>query len=62
MPGKSCMTCLGFLTQEKLAVKAAKHGNVGGRFEVVWPNGVLAFTAVEILIELLTAEQLNIVK
>lgn len=54
MPGQPCMTCFGFLTEDKLKREAAKYGNVGGRPQVVWPNGVLASTAVGILVELIT--------
>jgi hypothetical protein len=54
MPGLPCFWCFGFLTKEKLGLEAAKYGNVGGRPQVVWPNGVLASTAVGILVELIT--------
>lgn len=54
IPGCSCFKCVGFLTQDNLAKEAAKYGNVGGRPQVVWPNGVLASTAVGILIEMIT--------
>lgn len=40
------MTCIGFLIEEKLAAEAARHGNAGGRPQVVRPNGVLVSTAV----------------
>jgi hypothetical protein len=54
MPGKPCFRCYGYLTDEKLGLEAAKYGDVGGRPQVVWPNGVLASTAVGIVIELIT--------
>lgn len=54
MPGMACMSCYGFLTEEKLAKEAAKYGNVGGKPQVVWPNGVLASTAVGIFVDLVT--------
>jgi ThiF family len=54
MPGMSCMKCIGFLTDNKLKKEAAKYGNVGGRPQVVWSNGVLASTAVGILMDLIT--------
>ncbi|WP_018629571.1 HesA/MoeB/ThiF family protein [Niabella aurantiaca] len=54
LPGKPCFWCYGFLSEEKLAKEAAKYGKVGGRPQVVWPNGVLASTAVGILVELIT--------
>lgn len=54
MPGMACMSCYGFLTEEKLAKEAAKYGNVGGKPQVVWPNGVLASTAVGVFVDLVT--------
>lgn len=54
MPGMVCMSCYGFLTEEKLAKEAEKYGKVGGRPQVVWPNGVLASTAVGVCIDLVT--------
>ena len=54
MPGFSCMTCLGYLTDDKLAKEAAKYGAVGGRPQVVWPNGILASTAVGLVVDLVT--------
>jgi hypothetical protein len=53
-PGGLCMRCMGFLTDEKLAQEAAKYGNVGPRPQVVWPNGVLASTAVGLAVDLVT--------
>lgn len=52
MPGAPCMWCLGFLTEERLALEAAKYGDVGGRPQVVWSNGVLASTAVGLTLDL----------
>jgi len=54
MPGMASMKSMGFLTDEKLAAEAAKYGNAGGRPQVVWPNGVLASSAIGVLIDLLT--------
>ena len=53
-PGGLCMRCMGFLTDEKLAQEAAKYGNVGPRPQVVWPNGVLASTAVGLAVDLVS--------
>lgn len=53
-PGGLCMRCMGFLTDEKLAQEAALYGNAGGRPQVVWPNGVLASTAVGLAVDLVT--------
>lgn len=54
MPSGPCMFCLGFLTEEKLAQEASKYGDAGPRPQVVWPNGILASTAVGIAVDLLT--------
>lgn len=54
MPGGPCMRCLGFLTEERLAREAAKYGAAGPRPQVVWPNGVLASTAVGLALDLIT--------
>ena len=53
-PGGRCMRCMGFLTDEKLAQEAARYGGAGGRPQVVWPNGVLASTAVGLAVDLVT--------
>lgn len=53
-PGGLCMRCMGFLTDEKLAREAARYGDAGGRPQVVWPNGVLASTAVGLAVDLVT--------
>ena len=54
IPGNICMNCTGFLTNEKLRIEAVKYGDVGGRPQVVWPNGILASTAVGIVVDLIT--------
>lgn len=54
LPGHPCMFCMGFLTEARLAQEAALYGAVGGRPQVVWPNGVLASTAVGIAVDLIT--------
>jgi len=53
-PGGLCMRCMGFLTDEKLAEEAKRYGNVGVRPQVVWPNGVLASTAVGLGVDLVS--------
>ncbi|HST51087.1 MAG TPA: ThiF family adenylyltransferase [Pyrinomonadaceae bacterium] len=53
-PGGPCMRCVGFLTDEKLAQEAARYGAAGSRPQVVWPNGVLASTAVGLAVDLVT--------
>jgi len=54
MPGSPCMSCFGFLTEKKLGMEAAKYGNIGGRPQVVWANGVLASIAVGVFVDLIT--------
>lgn len=54
MPGELCMTCLGFLTEAKLAREAEQYGGAGPRPQVVWANGILASSAVGIAMDLLT--------
>ena len=54
MPGGPCMFCLDFLNERVLAQEAERYGDAGPRPQVVWPNGVLASTAVGIAVDLLT--------
>ena len=54
MPGMACMNCLGFLTDKKLAEEGAKYGDVGGRPQVVWANGLLASSAIGVFVDLVT--------
>jgi hypothetical protein len=54
MPGSPCMFCLGFLNEERLAREAEQYGAAGPRPQVVWPNGILASTAVGIAVDLVT--------
>lgn len=51
-PGGYCMRCMGFLTDAKLAEEGRRYGNAGGRPQVIWPNGVLASTAVGLAVDL----------
>jgi hypothetical protein len=54
MPGGPCLRCCRVITDERLAREAERYGAAGARLQVVWPNGVLASTAVGIVLELLT--------
>jgi molybdopterin-synthase adenylyltransferase len=51
MPGKPCM---GLVTDGALAKEAAKYGAAGGKPQVVWPNGTLAYIAVGFFMKLVT--------
>jgi len=53
LPGRPCLRCFGFITDERLQEEARRYGDVGGRPQVVWPNGVLASTAVGAFIQLI---------
>lgn len=53
MPGEPCFKCLGFIRQKDLDEKGRRYGEAGGNPQVVWPNGVLASTAVGIFIQML---------
>lgn len=55
LPGSICMHCMKFLRDDVLAKEAEKYGDAGGKPQVVWPNGVLASTAVGIGVQLLTS-------
>lgn len=54
MPGKPCLWCAGYLTDERLAREAEEYGAAGSRPQVVWANGVLASTAVGLLVDVVT--------
>lgn len=54
LPGHLCLWCLGFLTDELIRTEAQNYGAAGGKPQVVWPNGVLASTAVGVFIQLFT--------
>jgi hypothetical protein len=54
MPGCPCLRCYGFITGARLEEEADLYGAAGSRPQVVWSNGVLAPTAVGIIVQLLT--------
>jgi molybdopterin-synthase adenylyltransferase len=53
-PGAPCLRCLNLVTDKLLEQEAARYGNAGGNPQVVWPNGVLASTAVGLVMQILT--------
>ncbi len=55
MPGRPCMKCMGFLTHSKLEEEAGKYGDAGPSAQVVWPNGVLASSAIGVLVDMITS-------
>jgi len=54
LPGCPCMRCMGYLTDELLFKEANDYGAAGGKPQVIWPNGVIASTAVGKFLALLT--------
>lgn len=54
LPGQACMRCMGFITDQHLKEEANRYGQAGGRPQVIWPNGVLASTAVGHFMSILT--------
>lgn len=54
LPDHPCMWCMGFLNKQRMAEEVAQYGNAGDRPQVVWPNGVLASTAVGMFVGVLT--------
>lgn len=53
IPGSICMHCMQYLREDLLEKEAARYGDAGGKPQVVWPNGVLASTAVGLAVQLL---------
>ena len=53
-PGNPCLRCCGLITDERLKLEADKYGSAGGQAQVIWPNGVLASTAVGLAIQVVT--------
>lgn len=54
MPGEHCLICRGFLSEENLAKEGNRYGDAGERPQVVWANGVLASSAIGVLMDLIT--------
>ncbi len=54
LPGCLCMTCVGIINETNLAQEAANYGDAGPRPQVVWANGVLASTAIGLVVDLVT--------
>lgn len=53
-PGYPCLRCCGFLTDRRLEQEAQRYGAAGAQPQVIWPNGVLASTAVGLIIQRIT--------
>jgi molybdopterin-synthase adenylyltransferase len=55
--GGPCLRCMGIVTEDSLELEAGNYCSAGGNPQVVWPNGVLASTAVGLAIQMLTPWQ-----
>lgn len=53
-PGAPCLRCMGIVTDDGVTREAQAYGAAGGKPQVVWPNGVLASTAVGLLMQLVS--------
>lgn len=55
-PGRPCLRCMGVVTERMLEQeeRARQYGEAGSKPQVIWPNGVLASTAVGLLMQLVT--------
>ena len=54
VPGGPCLRCLGVVTDDALDQEGLNYGAAGGKPQVVWPNGLLASTAVGLFMQLVT--------
>ncbi len=51
-PGWCCLRCMAIVTEETLKQEAQRYGAAGPKPQVVWPNGVLASTAIGLFMQL----------
>lgn len=54
MPSKPCLQCMGVIRQDALDEEGRNYGAAGGKPQVIWPNGVLASSAVGLVLQLVT--------
>lgn len=57
LPGAPCLRCLGIVTDDALDDEGRNYGAAGGKPQVVWPNAVLASSAVGLFMQLVTPWQ-----
>jgi molybdopterin/thiamine biosynthesis adenylyltransferase len=53
-PGAPCLRCMNIVTEDNLTHEATRYGAAGSRPQAVWPNGVLASTAIGLFVQLVT--------
>lgn len=54
LPGSHCLRCCNVVTDDRITQEADQYGEAGPQPQVIWPNGVLASTAVGFSVALLT--------
>ena len=54
-PGSHCLRCMNIVNEFKLKREAELYGTAGIAPQVVWPNGVLASTAISLFVRLFTS-------
>ncbi len=54
LPDRPCLRCMGLISEAEMTVEANLYGKAGGQPQVVWPNGVLASTAVGFLVHIIS--------
>ena len=54
LPDGPCMTCLGFLTQDRLDREENDYADAGVNPQVIWTNGTLASLAVGTFVQIMT--------
>jgi molybdopterin-synthase adenylyltransferase len=52
--GHPCLRCMAVITEDNLRDEAANYGSAGARPQVIWPNAVLAASAVGLFVQLVT--------
>lgn len=60
LPGMPCLRCMGLLNEHEMKQEAERYGKAGARPQVVWPNAVLASTAVGYVMQLITPWQTHL--
>lgn len=53
-PSGPCFKCYNFITNKDLEIEALNYGDAGIRPQVIWPNSILASTAVGVGVDLLS--------
>lgn len=62
LPGHPCMRCMGYLSEDTMRREAVDYDDAGAEPQVVWANGVLASSAVGMLVALVSDWNANGVK